>query len=69
MFDRGVLSIDDVCEVFNRAPVPGGDKRYIRKEYAEINRLEEAETNEVVQEPLSEEPAAEPEEVKNAGEE
>lgn len=69
MFDRGVLSIDDVCEVFNRAPVPGGDKRYIRKEYAEINRLEETETDEVVQEPLNEEPAAEPEEVTNAGEE
>lgn len=36
LFDRGLLSINGVMEMFNLSPVAGGDKRFIRKEYAEI---------------------------------
>ena len=42
MFDRGIITINDIREVFNQAPILDGDKRYIRKEYAEINRLDDA---------------------------
>jgi hypothetical protein len=41
MFDRGILSINDVMDVWNLPHVPDGDKRYIRKEYTEISQLDE----------------------------
>ena len=41
MFDRGILSINDVMAIWNLPPVPDGDKRYIRKEYTEISQLDE----------------------------
>jgi hypothetical protein len=41
MFDRGILSTNDVMDVWNLPHVPGGDKRYIRKEYTEISQLDE----------------------------
>ena len=41
MFDRGILSINDVMDVWNLPHVPDGDKRYIRKEYTEITQLDE----------------------------
>lgn len=34
LFDRGFISHNQGLEIFNMAPVEGGDKRYIRKEYA-----------------------------------
>lgn len=40
MFDRGILSINMVNDIWNLPHVPDGDKRYIRREYAEINELE-----------------------------
>ena len=41
MFDRGQLTVNQGLAVFNMAPVEGGDKRYIRKEYTEVNKLDE----------------------------
>ena len=41
MFDRGVLSTNDVMGIWNLPKVPDGDKRYIRKEYTEITQLDQ----------------------------
>lgn len=41
MFDRGILSINDVMDIWNLPQVPGGDKRYIRKEYTEVSQLDQ----------------------------
>ena len=42
--DRGIFSINEAREVFNLAPVEGGDIRTIRGEYKNVNDLED--TNE-----------------------
>ena len=39
--DRGIFSINEAREVFNLAPVDGGDVRTIRGEYKNVNELEE----------------------------
>jgi hypothetical protein len=39
MFDRGILTTNQVMDIWNMAPVENGDKRYIRKEYTEITLL------------------------------
>lgn len=41
MFDRGILSTNDVMEIWNLPHVPDGDKRYIRKEYIEVSKLDQ----------------------------
>ena len=41
MFDRGILSINDVMDIWGLPHVPDGDKRYIRKEYTEISQLDQ----------------------------
>ena len=41
MFDRGVMSLNDIMDIWNLPHVPDGDKRYIRKEYTEISQLDE----------------------------
>lgn len=41
MFDRGILSTNDVMDIWNLPHVEDGDKRYIRKEYTEINQLDQ----------------------------
>ena len=41
MFDRGILSTNDVMSIWNLPAVPDGDKRYIRKEYTEITQLDQ----------------------------
>ena len=41
MFDRAILSINGVMDIWNLPHVPDGDKRYIRKEYIEISQLDE----------------------------
>lgn len=41
MFDRGILSTNDVMDIWNLPHVEGGDKRYIRKEYTEISQLDQ----------------------------
>ena len=37
MLDRGILSINDVREIWNLPPVEGGDQRIIRGEYYPID--------------------------------
>lgn len=39
LFDRGILSMNQVMDIWNMAHVPDGDKRYIRREYAEISKI------------------------------
>lgn len=39
--DRGIFSINEAREVFNLAPVDGGDVRTIRGEYKNVNELED----------------------------
>jgi hypothetical protein len=41
MFDRGVLSLNMVMDIWNLPHVEDGDKRYIRKEYTEISQLDQ----------------------------
>ena len=41
LFDRGILSTNDVMDIWNLPHVEDGDKRYIRKEYTEISRLDQ----------------------------
>lgn len=41
MFDRGILSLNMVMDIWNMPHVPDGDKRYIRKEYTEISQLDQ----------------------------
>ena len=33
LFDRGILSQNDVCDIWQLPHIEGGDKRYIRGEY------------------------------------
>lgn len=40
LFDRGILSRNDIMDIWNLPHVAGGDQRYIRREYAEIEKLE-----------------------------
>ena len=40
--DRGIFSINEAREVFNLAPVDGGDIRTIRGEYKNVNDLEDS---------------------------
>lgn len=44
LLDRGVLSINDVMDIWNLPHVEGGDKRYIRKEYTEVGQLNEGQS-------------------------
>lgn len=39
LFDRGLLNRNGVMDIWNMAHVEGGEKYYIRKEYAEVNQL------------------------------
>ncbi len=49
MFDRGVLNGDGVCDVWNLPHYEGGEKHYIRKEYAEISKLDEETSKDEIQ--------------------
>ncbi|MGN6713416.1 MAG: phage portal protein [Anaerocolumna jejuensis] len=39
LFDRGILTTNQVMDIWNMAHVENGDKRYIRREYAEISTI------------------------------
>lgn len=41
MFDRGVMSLNMIMDIWNLPHVEDGDKRYIRKEYTEISQLDQ----------------------------
>lgn len=40
LFDRGIFGVDDIAEIWNM-PLTGDNKKYIRKEYAEVGQLTE----------------------------
>lgn len=40
LFDRGILSLNSVMDIWNMPHVDDGDKRYIRKEYTEVSKLD-----------------------------
>lgn len=42
LFDRGMMTQNQGLEVFNMPPVKDGDKYFIRKEYAEVDKLNES---------------------------
>lgn len=77
MFDRGVLSLNDIMNIWNLPRVPDGDKRYIRKEYTEISQLDQVsqlqaelaaaqnQINATKHPPAEEEPQEEPKEDEN----
>ena len=44
MFDRGLATQNMINAVWGLPPVPGGDKFYIRKEYAQMSRIDEIDT-------------------------
>lgn len=62
MFDRGILSLNMIMDIWNLPHVEDGDKRYIRKEYTEISQLDE-----VTDEPLEPDPAENPENEEEEG--
>lgn len=39
LFDRGIMALNDIMDIWNLPHVDGGDKRYIRREYTEIDQL------------------------------
>lgn len=41
MFDRGIFSRNDIMDIWQLPHVEGGDKHYIRKEYTEVDKLNE----------------------------
>ena len=55
LLDRGVLSINEVREIWNLAPIEGGDEHIVRGEYKNTDEITES-----TEEP-TEEPEAEPE--------
>lgn len=40
MFDRGLFTMNQVMDVWNMAHVEDGDKRYIRREYVDVDNLD-----------------------------
>lgn len=53
MFDRGIMSINDIMNIWQLPEVPDGDKRYIRREYIEVSKLNEGDTPAPADEPAS----------------
>ena len=45
LFDRGLLNRNGVMDIWHMSHVEGGEKYYIRKEYAELNNLDKEENN------------------------
>ena len=42
LLDRGIMSINDVRDIWNLPPVDGGDERMIRAEYINIDERTDA---------------------------
>jgi hypothetical protein len=49
MFDRGILSTNQVMDIWNMAHVEDGDKRYIRREYVEVSKLDTGGDNSAIE--------------------
>ena len=66
MFDRGVFTLNDVLDIWNLPHVDAGDRRYIRREYVGLERLDngfgtaEGEENTPAEEKAPEGAATEP---------
>lgn len=45
LFDRGILTTNQIMDIWNMAHVEDGDKRYIRKEYTETSKLDGGDIN------------------------
>ena len=45
LFDRGVMTQNQVCDIFQLPHIEGGDKYYIRKEYVDTANLVDTEEN------------------------
>ena len=45
LFDRGLLNRNGVMDIWNMAHVEDGDKYYIRREYTEVDKLDNDKTN------------------------
>lgn len=45
LFDRGIFSINKIMDIWNEPHVPDGDKRYIRREYIEVSKLDGGDIN------------------------
>lgn len=53
LFDRGVLTTNQIMDLWNLPHVEDGDKRYIRKEYCEITKLDDvAQSAPILVEPI-----------------
>lgn len=50
LFDRGILSTNDVMDIWNLPHVEDGDKRYIRREYTEAENLDKEELEDINEE-------------------
>lgn len=48
LFDRGILSINQVMDIWHLPHVVGGDERFIRKEYTNINNLDKEPTKQKI---------------------
>jgi hypothetical protein len=59
--DRGILTINEIRELFNYGPIEGGDVAYIRGEYKPVETLEPGEQPDIQpeEEPAQEEPVNE----------
>lgn len=56
LFDRGFLTHNMGAEIFNMTPRADGDKFYIRREYAEVDKLHEApKVEDITEEPKGDE--------------
>ena len=44
--DRGILTINEIRELFNYGPIEGGDVAYIRGEYKPVETLDREEPTE-----------------------
>ena len=56
LFDRGILSQNDVCDIWQLPHIEGGDKRYIRGEYKENGAKEDTPAPVPDSEPLAPQP-------------
>ena len=69
LFDRGILSQNDVCDIWQLPHIEGGDRRYIRGEYKDNGTTDEKPAPVPDPEPPAPTPDPEPPEDDNGGEE
>lgn len=62
LFDRGVLSLNAIMDIWNMPHVGDGDKRFIRKEYIEVSKLDAPPPAEPAPTPTTEAPDTKKEE-------